>query len=291
MAQDDDDDLDGIDFVSRAEADGRKDTRKRVAARKKATIKPAADPEFDLQAEYPGIPADPFGPGVPIPDQIKRPRGRPRKDPNAPPKAEEVGKFGGGFSVHQGVTVNWLADAFGISRDTVNRRIQSLRPIGERKGSRLYDFREAADCIAQPKIDLAQAMRRLSPSDIPVWISQNFWKAQNEKLSYAVSSGDLWSSAAVIGSISEVLKVVRRRMLTLDTAIEKGARDGKTATEVIRAVMIELEAEMQKVAGEDPLRAYRSQMYEAEMAAMEADDGSIFDGVEAGDEAEGDEDA
>lgn len=293
----DDDDLSGIDFVTREEADSRKKTRAKMARRKKAEYRghddlvdrqaaPAdpAEDEAELDAAeaeldaaereyqaYAPIIAETHGQAVAEAVAPKRGRGRPRKNPALPkPGGDPDDPKSGGPSIHEGVTVHWLADAFGISRDTVKRRISGLRPVGTRKGAKLYDFAAACNVIATPKVDLIQAVRRLSPTDIPIWLNKNFWQAMNEKLAFAEKSGDLWPSDRVISSIAEILKVVRRRMLALDSTIEKGARDGKSVSDVIRGVMIELEDEMQKAAMADPLSAYRTQLYNDEKAAIEA---------------------
>ena len=298
----DDDDLSGIDFVTREEADSRKKTRVKMVRRKKAEYRGEDnltddtddddddDAEFEAASQefqkYAPIIAETHGQAIAEAVAPKRGRGRPRKNPAPPtPNDDRDEPQTGGPSIHEGVTVNWLADAFGISRDTVKRRISGLRPVGARKGAKLYDFAEACNFIATPKVDLIQAIRRLAPTDIPVWLNKHFWQAMNEKLEFGEKSGDLWPSDRVISSIAEILKVVRRRMLALDSAITKGARDGKGVSEVVREVMIELEDEMQRAAMADPLSAYRTQLYDDEKAAIAALDVQSFEIEEAEDDA------
>lgn len=190
--------------------------------------------------------------------ESKRPRGRPRKDaapanlvaiPGGRPSGPSARDFAGG------VTVNFLSEVFDISRPTVKKRLGDLAWVGERKkGEFLYPFRSACERILKPEI---------KPSFPSAFLDDpEFWTLQSAKMGFAIQSGQLWPRERVIASLAGVLKPVRERLLSLEETVEKARRDGVPVSDVVRSIMTELEANMQRTIIEDPLKAYRQDFAE-----------------------------
>lgn len=134
---------------------------------------------------------------------VKRGRGRPKKGevvekPEKETKAPDAFSQNGA-SVRSGVTVNWLSEALGMDKRTVNRRVAHIRPIREEGKSKYYDFREVMSLfVIQADGDAIRTfLENARTADIPAHLAVGFWIAQEKKLDIAERAKDLFKGEGV----------------------------------------------------------------------------------------------
>lgn len=120
------------------------------------------------------------------------------------------------------VNVNFLANVFGMHRNTVIKRLARC-PVAEyatRGQSRqpLYDFKTACDFLANPRIDVAQWIKSQRVQDLPQHISDQFWKAMRSKQAWERDAENLWHTQDVLDVFGRVFMLIKE---TTQTWVEK----------------------------------------------------------------------
>lgn len=123
--------------------------------------------------------------------------------------------------LQQGVSATFLAEMFHVSPHVIRRKINSLKPVGERGGDPIYDLAEAAQYLVKPRVDLAEYIKNLRPQDAPVALQKQFWDSQNGRLKYMLEAGELWRTEAVQHLVGDLYKLIRQRMQLLADTIER----------------------------------------------------------------------
>lgn len=259
MSDDTDDELEGIEVKSRADAEEEKKAPKRR-----------------------GRPAKPKLTAI---EGGKKKAPKEEAKPSEPEKGHDEEEWdydpGTGFAteVNQGVTVNFLAMVFGHHRDTITKRLGKLQPHGTRKGSHLYDFRAAVEAVVEPNLRetieremKAKQRDRASQQEM----GKEYWEEQNLKMKFALESGQLWPRERVVTSIAKIIKPIKIFLMSLEDEVESARRDDIKISDLGRARLVQIHAEMKKIATEDPLRAYRSDYAETE--GDDEDDPDVGDG-------------
>lgn len=142
---------------------------------------------------------------MPIPDEFqvespveapaKRKRGRPKKGEEKPKlpavtKAQASPFSESGAAVRGGVTVNWLAQALGKDKRTIESRVSALRPIRIEGRYKYYDFMEAISKFVAPSAGVTEFLANARPSDLPMSLQLGFWLVQKEKMAVAAQARD-----------------------------------------------------------------------------------------------------
>lgn len=253
MSDDTDDELEGIEIKSRADAEEEKKAPKRRGrpAKPKLTAIEGGKKKVDAKSgDLPEIPAN-------------------KKDDD-----------GLAQRLAQGVTINLLSSLFGNHRNTIENRLKGIQPKGLRGNSHVYDFVEAVKAIAEPAVreiveEEMKAKRRSSPA-APVEMGKEYWEEQNLKMKFALESGQLWHRERVVTSIAKIIKPIKIFLMSLEDEVESARRDDIKISDLGRARLVQIHAEMKKIATEDPLRAYRSDYAETE--GDDEDDPDVGDG-------------
>lgn len=120
------------------------------------------------------------------------------------------------------VNVNFLANVFGMHRNTVIKRLARC-PVADyavrgRSRQALYDFKTACDYLANPRIDVAQWIKSQRVQDLPQHISDQFWKAMRSKQAWEREAGHLWHTQDVIDVFGKVFMLIKE---TTQTWVEK----------------------------------------------------------------------
>ncbi|SON54329.1 hypothetical protein HDIA_0788 [Hartmannibacter diazotrophicus] len=120
-----------------------------------------------------------------------------------------------------GVSVDWLAAAFGMNRKDVASALRPC-PIKSRKGVRkFYDLRTAAGYLVRPERELSAALASLKADDLPERLRESFWNAKMKELKFRAAAGDLWSTASVLDVLGETFKAIKKAtQLWADTVEE-----------------------------------------------------------------------
>ena len=111
---------------------------------------------------------------------------------------------------YRGVTITWLMRAFRRDRSTIQRLLSGLDPIRYDRGNiPMYDFVQAANCIATPKVDVAEYMRKLEPADLPPELQIEYWDARLKRQKFMRQAGELWHTEDVIERFGEAFKHIK----------------------------------------------------------------------------------
>ncbi|MEN3144665.1 DUF1441 family protein [Ochrobactrum sp. WV_118_8] len=198
----------------------------------------------------------------------KRGRGRPRKgevvEPKRPPvkkrPAEPEEEFSTSsrdiYKIVNGVSVQWLAKAFGYTRHHVEKRIRGCRIVGSGDyGNPLYDLRDAAAYLVEPKIDLEEYFSKIKPEKLPERLRESFWNAKLKEQRWKRAAGDLWETEKVMTVFAEVLSNIRDKLQLIPDTVERlGGLDVKQwqmVRNLVDQAQEEIFAEMTRFAAGD----------------------------------------
>lgn len=139
---------------------------------------------------------------------------------------EETGGFSTSsrdlYKVINGVSVQWLAKAFGLTRHVVEQRIRGCRVVSSGDyGNPLYDLRDAAAYLVEPKIDIEEYLSKVKPEKLPEKLRESFWNAKLKEQRWKRSAGELWDTERVMAVFAEVLGNIRDRLQLIPDTVER----------------------------------------------------------------------
>jgi hypothetical protein len=123
--------------------------------------------------------------------------------------------------IYEGVSVSQLGAIFGIDNRTVTRKINGLSPCGTRVGHAIYELKEAAAYLVDPKGDIGEYIKKMNHRDLPPLLLKEFWTGQNARLKFEEEQGDLWRTEKVIEHMGEVFKTLRMTILLTRDRVER----------------------------------------------------------------------
>lgn len=168
----------------------------------------------------------------------KRGPGRPRKDP-LKAVAPRPDLLGGDHEADRndreisiranvaGVSIDWLSHIFRMDRRGVQKRLAACPVL--RRGSGdipLFDIAQAASYLTKPKIDVGEWVKSLRPADLPPFLQNEFWDAQNKRQKWEENAGDLWRTEKVVEVFADVFKLIKETMQLWTDSIER--KEGMT---------------------------------------------------------------
>ncbi|ERP95686.1 hypothetical protein Q669_29375 [Labrenzia sp. C1B10] len=125
-------------------------------------------------------------------------------------------------NVVQGVSVPYLMRAFRMGRTTIEKKLRDLEPT--RRGQHntpLYDLREAAARLVNPKAALQDLLLTMKPDDMPEKLRESYWNAKLKQQRFEEKAADLWRTDKVIEVFSEVLQLMRTKLQLLPEEVER----------------------------------------------------------------------
>lgn len=108
--------------------------------------------------------------------------------------------------LHGGVSVTFLAELFGMAKATVHKRLKDCPPVKYQRNAPIYSLTQACAYLVEPRIDLAEYLKTLRPSEIPTHLQKDFWDAMIKKQNWERDAGVLWHDDDVIEVFGEVFK-------------------------------------------------------------------------------------
>lgn len=130
---------------------------------------------------------------------------------------------------YQPVSVTFLSKVLRMNLETVQRRLQTVTPVGHAGTSQnrpLYDFVTAIEHLIKPKMNLRTYLRSLNPADMPQNISKVFWEAERIRTKALVEAGEAWPTESVLQVMSQANKMVNDRIpLLIEAMREEGLTD------------------------------------------------------------------
>lgn len=111
--------------------------------------------------------------------------------------------------VYRGVSITWLAQAFGMDKPTVRKRLANCPPIGKMRTYDVYSLRQAASYLVEPKIDIAQYLKSLRPVDLPSYLQDAYWSAMLKRQKYEENARELWRTGDVLDVFGEMAMTLK----------------------------------------------------------------------------------
>lgn len=135
--------------------------------------------------------------------------------------------------IERGVSITWLAYAFHMDKNTVKRRIAPLEPIGKKLGHPVYAMRQAAAYLIQPKVDIAEWIKKLRPNDLPPLLQEVFWAAALKRQKWEENAGDLWRTDAILDVFGELAMSIKSQV---QLWVENVDRNHNISPEIRKAI-------------------------------------------------------
>lgn len=131
-------------------------------------------------------------------------------------------RISGLAAIAGGVTTTWLAKAFRIPKNKIERYLAGVKPIAEgANGIALYDLPEAAAYIVDPKRDLADYLKTVKPDQLPEKLREVYWNAMLKRQRWEERARHLWRSEDVLVAMSEVFQMIRTTLQILPDDIDR----------------------------------------------------------------------
>ena len=114
-------------------------------------------------------------------------------------------------AVLNGVTVSWFAQALQMDPTTVRKKLAGC-PYETRHGGRgqhLYQLHVALPYLVKPQVDMAEYLKTVKATDLPVHLQKDFWTGMNARQKWEENAGDLWRTSAVMDVLGQVFQTVK----------------------------------------------------------------------------------
>lgn len=151
-------------------------------------------------------------------------RARPRREPRGPhigrkrqprfvDRDEDEDRSEDMHVIKKGVSVQWLANLYDVSRKTVSDKLVGCPIIGTtRNKGPLYDLRTAAGYLSARKRDIASIIKSLKEDELPLPMQRKFWQTAKLRTDWEREAGDLWRTDDVLAVFSEVFKTLKNSL-------------------------------------------------------------------------------
>lgn len=121
----------------------------------------------------------------------------------------------------QGVTVYWLSQVFGLTPETVRKRLADVTPESVSGKSNRYRVKDAAEVLVDPKIDIESYMKRMRPGDLPSSLQKEIWDARLKRQKWEAMAGDLWHTNDVMEVLSDVFSIIKSTIQLWPDTVER----------------------------------------------------------------------
>jgi len=121
----------------------------------------------------------------------------------------------------QGVTVYWLSQVFGLTPETVRKRLADCTPESISGKSNRYRVKDAAEFLVEPKIDIESYMKRMRPGDLPPLLQKEVWDARLKRQKWETMAGDQWHTNDVMEVLSDVFSIIKSTIQLWPDTLER----------------------------------------------------------------------
>ena len=144
----------------------------------------------------------------------------------------------------QGVSVYWLSTVFRMSQQAVRRRLADCPPMkGGRGGSLLYDIREAAAYLVEPKLDMERFLSQMNASDLPPTLQKEVWDAKLKRQTFEERAKDLWRTEDVMATYADTFATIKTTVQLWPDEVERAkGLTNEQRTEMVRLSDLLLDA-------------------------------------------------
>lgn len=151
--------------------------------------------------------------------------------------------------IKRGVSTNWLANLYDISRKTVSDKLVGCPIVGTtRNKGPLYDLTVAAGYLSARKRDIASIIKSLKEEELPLPMQRKFWQTAALRTKWETEAGDLWRTDDVLSVFSETFKTLKNSLTlwvdNVDAESPLSDRQRAFLVEAIDALAEELHEQM-----------------------------------------------
>lgn len=152
------------------------------------------------------------------------------------------------FDMHkigQGVSVQWLARGFRMTRAAVEKKLIHIRPVGYgQHGNPLYDLPEAASYLVKPQLDLKKYLETVKPDALPERLREAVWNSKLKRQRWEEKAQHLWRTETVMSRFAEVLANVRQQLQLIPDRVERMTGLDIAQYKIIRNIIDEVQEEI-----------------------------------------------
>lgn len=226
--------------------------------------------------------------------------GRPSAEQQAETLAARAAANGGKIELpdkamfYRPVGVKFLADVFRMEQRTVLKKLMKCPIVGyeQERGRTVpkWDFKVAAQYLVEPKIDLESWLASKRIQDLPVHISDQYWKAMRSKQAWEREAKHTWRDEDVLEVLGRSAQLIRDvSLLWVDELPDKVSITTENY-HAMRASVADLLTQIQEIMVEQPkLRRTESTVRLADEESQRQTDEALLD-YEADLDEEDDED-
>jgi hypothetical protein len=139
--------------------------------------------------------------------------------------------------IFDGCSISQLGSIFDLDNREVSRRIRNLSPCGTRMSYSVYKLAEAAAYLVPAKGDIGEAIKKMSPKDLPPSLTKEYWAGQHARLKFEEDQGDLWRASDVVAMLAETFKTLRMSILLMQDQLERQTEVSDRQREILRTLI------------------------------------------------------
>ena len=189
--------------------------------------------------------------------------------------------------VMKGVTVTWLAQAFGMSPVTVKTKLRDCPHKGEAKAGYLYDIRDAAPHLVKPIHDMKTYLKTVRPEELPAKLQEKYWSALMRRIKYEERAGMLWRTEKVLFVLGETFQTIKFSLQLWADNLERATGITSEQREYLRHMVDGLQDEIYSKLKELEKESKTSHVLGEELSTSDEDeDLDLVDDEEDDDEEE-----
>ncbi len=142
------------------------------------------------------------------------------------------------MALNRPVSVTFLMQVWGMDRKTILKRLSELPPVGQHRGNQpLYDFRQAAQYLVTPRVNVAQHIKKMGVEDLPKALQKDVWDAKLKEQKWRLQAGELWPTEDVLEVLGEAFhRLKTTTQLWIDQLSEGHALPAEAREELTRMV-------------------------------------------------------
>lgn len=121
-----------------------------------------------------------------------------------------------------GVSIQWLARAFRMTRHIVEKKLRKCPVAGSGEfGNPLYDLVEAAAFLVEPKVDIKEYLKTAKDDELPERLRESIWNSKLKKQRWEEKAGHLWRTEYIMDRMGEVLANTRQSVQQIPDRVER----------------------------------------------------------------------
>lgn len=149
------------------------------------------------------------------------------------------------YLLKSGVSVQWLAKAFGMTRHIVEKKLKECPPLSTGSyGNPLYDLPKAASYLVEPNLDIKKYLETAKPDSLPERLRETVWNSKLKRQRWEERAQHLWRTEVVIAKFSKILEDIRMHVQLIPDRLERESGLDLTQYKLVRDIVDEIQNEM-----------------------------------------------